>query len=48
MSLRKKACKINHEEIGLTEEMTYVRLVDHLTPRLQSLYADTKRLQEQI
>ena len=44
MSLRKEACKINPEEIGLpqAEEMTNVRLVDHLTPRLQLLYADAK------
>ena len=44
MSLRKEACEINPEEIGLpqAEEMTNVRLVDHLTPRLQLLYADAK------
>lgn len=44
MALRKEACKINPEEIGLpqSEEMANVRLVDHLTPRLQKLYADAK------
>ena len=36
MSLHKEACKINLKEVGLpqAEEMTNVRLVDDLTPRL--------------
>ena len=44
LALRKEACKINPEEIGLpqAEEMTKVRLVDHLIPHLPLLYADAK------
>ncbi|PFX11891.1 hypothetical protein AWC38_SpisGene24239 [Stylophora pistillata] len=47
MNVRKDACKVSTSSIGLSADCTQenVKLFDHLTPQVQQLLADTRKLQ---
>ena len=47
MNVRKDACKVTATSIGLPADYTpeNVKLFDHLTPLVQQLLANTKKIQ---
>ena len=50
MALRREVTKIDPTSIGLQESdsMENVGLYDHLSPRLQSLLSDAKKVKERL
>ena len=49
MALRREISKINPSRVGLLESsLGRARLYDHLSPRLQNLLSDAKKLKERI